>query len=101
MESTKRIALVAHDNLKEDLVEWVIWNFSILLNHQLICTGTTGRLVEETLAARIDQEHPLKHPNNKAEIRPVWRRSTTRRNDCGRKYRCCHILLGSYGTSSA
>jgi methylglyoxal synthase len=48
--------------LKKDLVEWVIWNFSILLNHQLICTGTTGRLVEETLAERIDQEHPLKHP---------------------------------------
>jgi len=61
MESTKRIALVAHDNLKKDLVEWVKWNSHILLNHQLICTGTTGRLVEEALAERIDQEHPLNY----------------------------------------
>ena len=61
MEGTKRIALVAHDNLKRDLVEWVHWNWNLLLNHQLICTGTTGRLVEEALAERIDQEHPLKH----------------------------------------
>jgi methylglyoxal synthase len=61
METTKRIALVAHDNLKKDLVEWVNWNWNLLLNHQLICTGTTGRLVEEALAERIDQEHPLKH----------------------------------------
>ncbi len=58
METTKRIALVAHDNLKKDLVEWVNWNWNLLLNHQLICTGTTGRLVEEALAERIDQEHP-------------------------------------------
>ncbi|MGD0275712.1 MAG: methylglyoxal synthase [Syntrophales bacterium] len=61
MESTKRIALVAHDNLKKDLVEWVNWHSNILLNHHLICTGTTGRLVEEALAERINQEHPLKH----------------------------------------
>ena len=61
MEGTKRIALVAHDNLKKDLVEWVNWNWKLLLNHQLICTGTTGRLVEEALAERIDQEHPLKN----------------------------------------
>jgi methylglyoxal synthase len=61
METTKRIALVAHDNLKKDLVEWVNWNWNLLLNHQLICTGTTGRLVEEALEERIDEEHPLKH----------------------------------------
>jgi len=61
MEGTKRIALVAHDNLKKDLVEWVNWNWKLLLNHQLICTGTTGRLVEEALAERTDQEHPLRN----------------------------------------
>jgi len=61
METIKRIALVAHDNLKKDLVEWVNWNRNLLLDHQLICTGTTGRLVEEALAEGIDQEHPLKH----------------------------------------
>ncbi len=49
MDSKKRIALVAHDNRKKDLIEWVEWNYNILCKHQLICTGTTGKLVEEAL----------------------------------------------------
>lgn len=49
MEEIKRIALVAHDNCKKDLVEWVDWNRDTLLKHQLICTGTTGKLVTESL----------------------------------------------------
>ncbi|RJQ81891.1 MAG: methylglyoxal synthase [Desulfobacteraceae bacterium] len=49
MEKVKTIALVAHDNRKEDMVEWVEWNCKIILQHHLICTGTTGRLIEETL----------------------------------------------------
>jgi methylglyoxal synthase len=61
VEKFKRIALVAHDNLKKDLVEWVKWNWSILLNHRLICTGTTGKLVKNALVERIDEENPLKH----------------------------------------
>jgi methylglyoxal synthase len=59
VERRKRIALVAHDNCKRDLVEWVDWNSKLLLNHQLICTGTTGRLVEEALLRKIDSEHPV------------------------------------------
>ena len=51
---TKRltVALVAHDNMKRDLAEWVAWNWEKLLAHRLICTGTTGRIVAETLMAR-------------------------------------------------
>jgi len=49
MKAKKRIALVAHDNRKQDLVEWAEWNFMELINHQLTCTGTTGRLVEEAV----------------------------------------------------
>ncbi len=49
MNTQKRIALVAHDNRKKDLIEWVEWNFDILLKHQLTCTGTTGSLVEKAL----------------------------------------------------
>jgi len=45
----KRIALVAHDNRKKDLIEWVEWNWNILIGHDIICTGTTGKLVEEAL----------------------------------------------------
>ena len=49
MEVVKRIALVAHDNQKHGLIEWVRWNHAVLLRHKLICTGTTGKLVEEAL----------------------------------------------------
>lgn len=49
MEQRKRIALVAHDNRKKDLMEWVEHNATILLEHQIICTGTTGTLVENLL----------------------------------------------------
>jgi methylglyoxal synthase len=45
----KRIALVAHDNRKADMIEWVAYNREKLKNHNLVCTGTTGKLVEETL----------------------------------------------------
>lgn len=41
------IALVAHDNRKEDLIEWVKFNVDSLKKHKLVCTGTTGKLVED------------------------------------------------------
>lgn len=49
MEIIKNIALVAHDNRKADLMEWVQYNYETLLQHKMVCTGTTGRLVEETI----------------------------------------------------
>ena len=52
----KRIALVAHDNRKKDLLEWVDWNWKVLINHDLICTGTTGRLIEELLNKKVKEE---------------------------------------------
>ena len=45
----KRIALVAHDNKKKDLIEWANHNAVILAKHELIATGTTGKLLEEQL----------------------------------------------------
>ncbi len=45
----KQIALVAHDNKKDDLIEWAIYNKASLAKHQLFATGTTGRLLEEAL----------------------------------------------------
>ena len=50
MQETKRIALVAHDNRKKDLAEWVDFNADTLRKHRLICTGTTGRLIAQVLA---------------------------------------------------
>ena len=54
MKETKNIALVAHDNRKKDLIEWVRWNFKPLLRHNLICTGTTGKLIEQALREKIE-----------------------------------------------
>ncbi len=53
MEKIKRIALVAHDNRKKDLSEWVDHNWNNLKSHKLICTGTTGKMVEETINRRL------------------------------------------------
>ncbi len=45
----KRIAMVAHDNRKHDLIEWAEHNKILLAKHELLATGTTGRLLEEKL----------------------------------------------------
>jgi len=43
------IGLVAHDQRKNDLIEWVKFNTLLLADHHLICTGTTGTLIEKEL----------------------------------------------------
>ena len=57
MDKTLNIALVAHDNMKRDLAEWVDWNWAVLLKHHLVCTGTTGKMVERTLRDRRKELH--------------------------------------------
>ena len=52
----KTVALVAHDNRKKDLAEWVAYNYGTLADHHIVCTGTTGKLIEETLARRALEE---------------------------------------------
>lgn len=49
MPQRKRIALVAHDHKKADLLEWVRFNRDLLAQHTLYATGTTGRMLEESL----------------------------------------------------
>jgi len=56
MEKIKRIALVAHDNRKKDLIEWAEWNYEILIHHKLISTGTTGGLVEKAIKKRLSDK---------------------------------------------
>lgn len=49
----KKIALVAHDNKKKDLLEWAKWNIKILEDHIIYATGTTGKLLEQELGLDI------------------------------------------------
>lgn len=49
MEHDKKIALVAHDNKKQDLVEWAKYNRDLLAHHQVFATGTTGHMLEREL----------------------------------------------------
>lgn len=50
----RKIGLVAHDAMKKDLIEWVIWNSDVLMGHKFYCTGTTGTLI----VAALKEKHP-------------------------------------------
>jgi methylglyoxal synthase len=53
MEHDKKIALVAHDNKKQDLVEWAKFNRVLLSHHQVFATGTTGKILEKVLGFKL------------------------------------------------
>ena len=55
MPLRKRIALIAHDNRKPDLVEWARFNRGTLARHELYATGTTGALVAQELDLTVDR----------------------------------------------
>ncbi len=53
MGRQKNIVLVAHDNKKQDLLEWAKFNRDLLAQHRLFATGTTGSLLEKELGLEI------------------------------------------------
>jgi methylglyoxal synthase len=55
MGLNKKIALVAHDNKKRDLVEWAQYNRTLLAHHQIFATGTTGAMLEKRLGFKVTQ----------------------------------------------
>jgi methylglyoxal synthase len=61
MERDKRIALIAHDHKKRDLVEWAKFNRTLLAHHRIYATGTTGTILERELGFNITklQSGPL------------------------------------------
>lgn len=71
MRRVKRIGLVAHDNRKKDLLEWVDWNWKLLSGHELICTGTTGTLIEKLLLKKLKDEEEKKIKLKKLKSGPL------------------------------
>jgi methylglyoxal synthase len=61
MGEKKKIAIVAHDNKKSDLLEWAKFNKDLLAQHSLYATGTTGSLLEQELTVKVHklQSGPL------------------------------------------
>src|SRR5512145_1358701 len=61
MDRRKKIALVAHDHKKRDLLEWARYNRDLLAQHEVCATGTTGRVLEEELNIEVSklQSGPL------------------------------------------
>ena len=61
MGRNKKIALVAHDNKKRDLLEWARFNRDLLAQHEVCATGTTGEVLERALGFEISrlQSGPL------------------------------------------
>jgi len=55
MNPKKRIALVAHDNKKKELLEWAEYNKAVLKEHELFATGTTGKMVWDATGIRIQR----------------------------------------------
>jgi len=51
----KTIALVAHDHKKDDLIDWARYNRTVLSKHKLLATGTTGKLLQETLQTPVER----------------------------------------------
>lgn len=61
MDHDKKIALVAHDNKKKDLLEWVKFNLYLLAHHSIFATGTTGEILEQEFGIKVTklQSGPL------------------------------------------
>lgn len=57
MGRRKRIALVAHDNRKSELLDWAQFNRGSLVGHELYGTGTTGSLLERELGLEVHKLH--------------------------------------------
>ncbi|HEY0040117.1 MAG TPA: methylglyoxal synthase [Flavisolibacter sp.] len=55
IEPSKRVALVAHDKRKEELLEWAKRNRDALAKHQLVATGTTGNIIEKELGLPVEK----------------------------------------------
>src|SRR6266480_6013966 len=51
--TAQRIALIAHDNKKQDMLEWARYNSDLLSRHELFATATTGRILQDQLGLSV------------------------------------------------
>ena len=86
----KRIALIAHDAKKEELIKWCEDNRDILSQHELCGTGTTARMITDRTNLQVKG----------LQQRSAWRRPADRREDCRGKDRFRSFLLGSAHSST-
>jgi len=54
---TKKIALIAHDGMKQDLLEWVLYNRELLSRHKLFATASTGKLIRQETGLSVTTFH--------------------------------------------
>ncbi len=57
MKPIKNVALIAHDNRKQELVLWLQEHQTKIINCHIITTGTTGRLIEESTDLKVERMH--------------------------------------------
>ena len=55
VKSAKKVGLVAHDNMKPLIVEWVKNHLERFKNHELIATGTTGKRIEDATGLKVQK----------------------------------------------
>ena len=65
MKATKRIALVAHDERKTDLLAWADANTAVLATHDLYATGTTGKLLVDRCGFAVTRRRPSRQHSSK------------------------------------
>ena len=76
MGMNKKIALVAHDNKKRDLIEWAKYNRDLLAHHKVYATGTTGAVLEKEL--EVSHQAARERAARAATSRSARRSSTAR-----------------------
>ena len=86
---TKVLALVAHDNMKRDLAEWVDWNSRKLSRHHLVCTGTDTCRVRTfgTIDIRLHTDH-----SSRSVIHRAYRISHERQVDAILRLTASHLF---------
>ncbi|MBP6230863.1 MAG: methylglyoxal synthase [Paludibacteraceae bacterium] len=57
MKKKLTIALVAHDRRKAEMVEWALHNADMLSTHDIVCTGTTGGLIQDSFVEKGIEAH--------------------------------------------